>query len=102
MARHGESELTIEKRPLVAELKLKNVKIGHFATLSISALPPEDTFSIYRHLGKKDVQIFDMWSGNGQNVAGGSQKTEVFHPPAKFLVYNFIARLCFKNLNVVF
>ena len=82
MARDGKSVLTFEKRPLVAELKLKTLKIAQSVTFSISALPPGDAFQMLTHfyhlwpLGQKnDVQIFDRGSGFKiikQNVSGGS------------------------------
>ncbi len=82
MARDCKNVLTFDKRPLVAELKLKTLKIRHFVTFSISALPPEGTFQMLTHfyhlwpLGQRnDVQIFDRRSGCKiikQNVSGGS------------------------------
>ncbi len=46
MAIDAKIVLTFEKRPLVAELKLKPLKIAHSLTLSISALPPEGAFQM--------------------------------------------------------
>ncbi len=45
----AKSVTTFEKHPLVAELKLKTVKIAHFVTFSISALPSDDIFQMSTH-----------------------------------------------------
>ena len=66
----GKSEVKVEKRHLVAELKFKML-IMQKVTFSISAPPPGDTFELLLHFSylwniaqKSIIQIFDTLSIN--------------------------------------
>ena len=70
MDRDCKSVLTSEQCPLVAELKLKTLKVTLSVTFSISALSPEGAFQMLTHfyhllpLGQKSIiHIFDRRSG---------------------------------------